>query len=70
MNIVLSEPDAFSGGGTMFWPEGASVEADSLLCRSFPKQDPFLNMHTLRSICRHTHPKHSLTPLYSELPQN
>ncbi|CAE7218466.1 HGT1 [Symbiodinium natans] len=31
VNIVLSEPDAFSGGGTMFWPEGASVEELVLL---------------------------------------
>eukprot|EP00439_Symbiodinium_sp_Y106_P073340 s1476_g13.t2 len=31
VNIVLSEPDAFSGGGTLFWPEEESAEELVLL---------------------------------------
>ncbi|CAE7358227.1 HGT1 [Symbiodinium sp. CCMP2592] len=31
VNIVLSEPDAFSGGGTLFWPEEEAAEELVLL---------------------------------------
>ena len=30
VNIVLSEPDAFCGGGTLFWPEEDPAEASPL----------------------------------------